>query len=319
MRWSLPLLALSLAASELADDETLTLDVGFDGRVHRDDIAPIDGSQSESPPLPAHLEIAITVGGQRKTLRFATRSDYWQEANDFARRLGLPPRAEDSIVERMSAALDAALAAALPWQPPAHDLALHCNRGVWRDESGQVEVGRGSYGWRYLSEDGGAAPLDLRARWSDARLIVGKFSMIADGVSVLLGANHHLSRVSMFPFLAPGGAAFSKGDVVVGSDVWIGAQAMLLSGVRVGDGAVIGARAVVAKDVPPYAVAVGNPARVVKYRFDNATIARLLEVRWWDWPRRRIEELATTELISEDVEGFLANAGLPHITTEEQQ
>lgn len=80
----------------------------------------------------------------------------------------------------------------------------------------------------------------------------------------------------------------NKGDIVIGNDVWIGYEAVILAGVTIGDGAVIGARAVVTKDVPPYTIVGGVPARPIKKRFSDRTIADLLEIKWWDWPRERI-------------------------------
>ncbi len=80
----------------------------------------------------------------------------------------------------------------------------------------------------------------------------------------------------------------NRGDIVIGSDVWIGYEAVILSGVTIGDGAVIGARAVVTKDVPPYTIVGGVPARPIRKRFNDSTIAALLRLRWWDWPRERI-------------------------------
>ena len=82
----------------------------------------------------------------------------------------------------------------------------------------------------------------------------------------------------------------NKGDIVIGNDVWIGYEAVILAGVTIGDGAVIGARAVVTKDVAPYTVVGGVPARPIKKRFSDGTIQRLLELRWWDWPKERIRE-----------------------------
>ncbi len=81
-----------------------------------------------------------------------------------------------------------------------------------------------------------------------------------------------------------------KGDTVVGHDVWFGCESMVMPGIRVGTGAVIAARAVVTRDVPPYVVVAGNPARVVRRRFDEATVARLLDLAWWDWPVERVTE-----------------------------
>lgn len=152
--------------------------------------------------------------------------------------------------------------------------------------------------------------------WGEgARLTVGRFCSIADGVEILLGGNHPSDIVTTYPFFAfpdlwpgaprPDGYPFSKGDVVIGSDVWIGTGATILSGVTVGSGAVIAARAVVAKDVPPYAIVAGNPARVVKMRFDEATAAALLASRWWDLPHERIGPLVPL-LQERDIAAFLA-------------
>ncbi len=82
----------------------------------------------------------------------------------------------------------------------------------------------------------------------------------------------------------------NKGDIVVGNDVWIGYEAVILAGVTIGDGAIIGARAVVTRDVPPYTIVGGVPAKPIRKRFDEDTIARLLELRWWDWPEERIAQ-----------------------------
>lgn len=131
-----------------------------------------------------------------------------------------------------------------------------------------VSVGRGTYG-----------NIDVRWFWGkDERLSIGNYCSIAEGVLFLTGGNHHLDRLSSYPFshyyhigehTAP-----TKGPIVVKDDVWIGQNALVLSGVTIGQGAVIGAGSVVAKDVPPYAIYVGN--KVVKYRFDEATITKLL-------------------------------------------
>ncbi len=124
------------------------------------------------------------------------------------------------------------------------------------------------------------------------KLIIGKFCAIARGVEfVMNGANHMLDCLSTYPFeiidefkgLARSfGDRGNRGDTVVGNDVWIGQDATILPGVHIGDGAIIGANAVVAKDVPPYAIVVGNPATIKKYRFDEETIKFMLELKWWD-------------------------------------
>jgi virginiamycin A acetyltransferase len=113
------------------------------------------------------------------------------------------------------------------------------------------------------------------------------------------GGNHRLTGVSTYPFaifagwdgMWDGELAFpSRGDTVVGNDVWIGYDALLMPGVRVGDGAVIAARSVVTSNVPPYTIVGGNPAKVIRSRYDDATVARLLQLAWWDWPVDAITE-----------------------------
>lgn len=133
---------------------------------------------------------------------------------------------------------------------------------------------------------------------SGARLTVGSFCSIAEEVSILLGGNHNPDAVTTFPLDAlfdkdglPGSEA-SRGDVVIGNDVWIGYGVTILSGVTIGDGAVVGARSVVSRNVQPYEVVVGNPARHVRYRFDERFVRDLLALRWWDWPIERIREQA---------------------------
>jgi acetyltransferase-like isoleucine patch superfamily enzyme len=152
----------------------------------------------------------------------------------------------------------------------------------------------------------------VRSWGEGARLHVGRFCSIADGVAIFLGGEHRTEWVTTYPFsefFEEGkgipGDAITRGDVRIGSDVWIGQGACILSGVEIGDGAVIGARAVVAKSVAPYAVVVGNPARIVRYRFNNETIAALLRIRWWDWPIADITA-AIPSLMSDDIEAFVS-------------
>lgn len=130
------------------------------------------------------------------------------------------------------------------------------------------------------------------------RLIIGKFCSIAAGTQFIMGpANHRTSSVSTYPFQVFGGAWADqapphlgqlprKGDIMVGNDVWIGRESVILPGVHIGDGAIIAARSVVAKDVPAYTVAGGNPVRVLKQRFPEDLVQLLLAWRWWDLPPR---------------------------------
>ena len=132
------------------------------------------------------------------------------------------------------------------------------------------------------------------------RLIIGKFCSIACGAKFLFNsANHSLTSLSTYPFpiffeewgleRAQVTRAWDhKGDIVIGNDVWIGYEAVILAGVTIGDGAIIGTRAVVTKDVPPYTIVGGVPAKPIRKRFPDDTIASLLALRWWDWPEERI-------------------------------
>lgn len=129
-----------------------------------------------------------------------------------------------------------------------------------------------------------------------AKLTIGKFCAFATGASFMFAdANHAMAGPSTFPFGILGGAFAEalpltdypwrpSGETVIGNDVWIGTQALVLPGVRIGHGAVVGARAVVTRDVPDYAVVAGNPARLVRRRYDEGEAARLVALGWWDWP-----------------------------------
>lgn len=132
------------------------------------------------------------------------------------------------------------------------------------------------------------------------RLIIGKFCALAAGTTFIMGpANHRLSSVTTYPFNVFGGAWEEntpphlsqlprKGDTVVGNDVWFGREAVIMPGVTIGDGAIIAAYSVVAKDIEPYGIAGGNPARLIRKRFDDDLIALLLRARWWDFTPERL-------------------------------
>lgn len=135
------------------------------------------------------------------------------------------------------------------------------------------------------------------------RLLIGKFCSIACGAKfIFTSANHTLKSLSTYPFplffeewgldkREVASAWDNKGDIVIGNDVWIGYEAVVLSGVHIGDGAIIGARAVVTKDVPPYTIVGGVPATEIRKRFDEAAINKLLQVRWWNLPFETINDL----------------------------
>ncbi len=130
------------------------------------------------------------------------------------------------------------------------------------------------------------------------RLIIGKFCMIAsDAVFIMNGANHLSSGITAYPFAIFGGdwanamqgATYpSKGDTIVGNDVWIGHNATIMPGITIGDGAIIATNATVTKDVAPYTVVGGNPAQLIKKRFTDEQIFKLLELQWWNWNIEKI-------------------------------
>jgi len=175
-------------------------------------------------------------------------------------------------------------------------------RFLLRRAGGRINIGNYTYG-------------TPRVRWwgENANLSIGKYCSIAEGVEVFLGGNHRTDWVSTYPFPIfkqwpeakhihghPG----TKGDVTIGNDVWLGAGCVILSGVTIGHGAVIGCRSVVGRDVPAYAIVAGNPATVMRMRFDGARIDKLLESAWWDWPRPKVGRNIDL-LLSTDIDAFL--------------
>ena len=164
----------------------------------------------------------------------------------------------------------------------------------------QYRIGKWTYGNPWIRSWGEGATLEI-----------GAFCSIAEGVKIFLGGEHRIEWATTFPFSVLWESARhikghpkTKGDVIIGNDVWLGADSVILSGVTIGDGAVVGARSVVTNDIPPYAIVAGNPARMVKKRFDDHTIGRLLGVRWWEWEDSRIEK-ALPLLLNADIGLFL--------------
>ena len=174
------------------------------------------------------------------------------------------------------------------WRNPHNLTAVHLRR---MSERFGFALGAHSYGRPRI-----------RFAESGSKLTIGRYCSIADRVEIMLGGNHRADWVSTYPFAAfgdtwpntdqaPASYQATRGDVFIGSDVWIGSGALILSGVTIGPGAIIGARSVVSGDVPPYAVAAGNPARHVRYRFPEPLITALLEAAWWDLPDADVASL----------------------------
>ncbi|WP_061270628.1 CatB-related O-acetyltransferase [Leptospira interrogans] len=133
------------------------------------------------------------------------------------------------------------------------------------------------------------------------KLLIGKFCAIATGVKFIMnGANHKTSAFSTFPFaifsngweksMPKPGDFPDKGDTIVGNDVWIGTNAIILPGIKIGDGAIIGAYSVVARDVPAYTIVTGNPSQVIRERFSPEVKEKLLKLKWWDWTPQKITD-----------------------------
>ncbi|WP_306362023.1 CatB-related O-acetyltransferase [Nocardia sp. CC227C] len=162
-------------------------------------------------------------------------------------------------------------------------------------ESDKIEVGD----YTYFDDPDAATDFENRNvlyAFGPEKLVIGKFCAIATGTRfIMAGANHPTLGVSTFPFTIFGGtwaeetmdiltSIPSKGDTVVGNDVWFGYNTLIMPGVRIGDGAIIATGAVVTADVPPYTVVGGNPAQPVKQRYPDEDVARLLRAAWWNWP-----------------------------------
>lgn len=180
---------------------------------------------------------------------------------------------------------------------------LHRATQKLRNQYPHYQFGTGTYGSPNIYD------------WQEgSTLKVGAYTSIASGVCIYLGGHHRTDWVSTYPFPAKiteaehianyGG---TNGDVTIGSDCWICSQSIILSGVTVGDGAVIAAGAVVTKDVPPYAIVGGNPAQFIRWRFPEDQRDALLSAAWWDWPEAEIRNIAPL-LCSPDLSAFLAYA-----------
>lgn len=162
------------------------------------------------------------------------------------------------------------------------------------------EVGVWSYGYPKIY------------RWgNDSTLKVGKYCSFGGEVAIFLDGEHRTDWVTTYPFISfwPEGQGFTghpatKGDVVIGNDVWVGYGSTILSGVSLGDGAVVAAGSVVTKAIPPYAIAGGNPARIIKLRFEAGEIEQLQRIAWWNWPHQDVVD-ALPMLLAQDIQAFI--------------
>lgn len=167
----------------------------------------------------------------------------------------------------------------------------------------EYDIGHGTYGCPKVYDEGEGKTLNI-----------GAYCSIAPNVTIFLGSEHRVDWVSTYPFSIfleeaqhIKGHPRSKGDVIIGNDVWICEGATILSGVTIGNGAVVGNNAVVAKDVEPYSIVAGNPAKHLKYRFDEAVISRLEATKWWLWPEKELREQVSL-ILSSDINAFLEYA-----------
>jgi acetyltransferase-like isoleucine patch superfamily enzyme len=157
----------------------------------------------------------------------------------------------------------------------------------------------------------------LVLEWGEGTTLkVGSFCSISANVTILLGGNHRGDWITTFPFNVIfkefthiKGHPSSNGDVIIGNDVWIALNTLILSGVTIGDGAIIAANSVVTKDVEPYTIVGGNPAKKIKNRFDDKTIEDLLKIKWWDWELEKIKSTIPL-MLSTDIQTFL-NENIP--------
>jgi acetyltransferase-like isoleucine patch superfamily enzyme len=153
--------------------------------------------------------------------------------------------------------------------------------------------------------------------WRQANLTIGNFCSIGGNVNIYLGGNHRIDWVSTYPFghihqntfdnFKGEGHPSTKGDVIIGNDVWIGDNVTIMSGVTIGDGVVIANNSHVIKDIEPYSLVGGNPAKLIKYRFTHEQIKKLLEIKWWFWDDEKIN-IFSPLLCNPDIDKFINEA-----------
>lgn len=182
-------------------------------------------------------------------------------------------------------------------QPPPR---VYSSRAKFKKIYPNYKLGRGTYG------------LPIVLDWKEGTTLeIGSYCSISKNVQIFLGGVHRTNWVSTFPFpkFLPelsnliDSFGVTKGSVIIGNDVWLCRNCTIMSGVTIGDGAVVASGAIVTKDVPPYAIVAGNPARIIKFRFDEQTITKLLDSKWWEWDEEEIRKVAKM-MCKEDLSDF---------------
>ena len=187
-------------------------------------------------------------------------------------------------------------------------MSISFTRNIFKQQidTGYFDIGEHTYGVPQVLE------------WGEgAKLKIGKYCSIATGVKILLGGNHRIDWVTTYPFsvltqqwpevASIQGHPHSNGDIVIGNDVWLGMDCTIMSGVEIGDGAVVATSALVTKDVPPYAIVGGNPAKILRMRFSKQLIDQLQLVAWWDLPDENLRPILPL-LLNNDIENFIEKA-----------